>query len=275
MAQRNWQRTGTSYRVEWGGRPWELRVDGTSPGLRPCGAGSGGEFLCLRGIAATGRRGLGALGEASLLGSEQFRSRVEATYAPAGWGDLRVRACWCPSEDDAGMDLEVQVLASSVGDLKSLEVYEETVTDLDPSAAIRSALAWVIEARDRRSAGLSYDGREDDELLAAATTLPVPAPGVPISRPRVVSGPDPISGRSYLEFVHPDDVSRRIVETSQAGQEAGPVGRLRHALLGHDLEKGVVIRGRLRGLWMAADVVEQQLGESYSRFLDAPLPLGI
>jgi hypothetical protein len=68
---------------------------------------------------------------------------------------------------------------------------------------------------------------------------------------------------SYLEFVHPDDRS--------PNERPPRSGWTRHSLFGHDLEKGVVLRGRLRGIWLAdASDAASQL----DRFLHEPLPLG-
>jgi hypothetical protein len=68
---------------------------------------------------------------------------------------------------------------------------------------------------------------------------------------------------TYLELVHPDD---------RSPNESPPrPGWLRHSLFGHDLEKGVVLRGRLRGIWLA-DTTEA--ASRLDRFLREPLPLG-
>ena len=98
--------------------------------------------------------------------------------------------------------------------------------------------------------------------FAALTTGP---PG-PVADPWLA----PRSGRegwTYAEFVHPHDVSRRIHEGKL------PFTATRYGLLGYDLERGVVLRARLRGLWLpkasAFDDAQRQLDE----FLGAPLPL--
>jgi hypothetical protein len=72
-----------------------------------------------------------------------------------------------------------------------------------------------------------------------------------------------VGAPTYVEFVHPDDRS--------PNEGAPRAGWVRHSLFGHDLEKGVVLRGRLRAIWLAdaADAASQ-----LDRFLRAPLPLG-
>ena len=59
---------------------------------------------------------------ATLVSVERYRARVQATFAPPGWGGLTVRAAWSPSCGGAGVDLEVQASASSVGLLRDVEV---------------------------------------------------------------------------------------------------------------------------------------------------------
>jgi len=82
--------------------------------------------------------------------------------------------------------------------------------------------------------------------------------------PWIASTPDPRSG-TYIDLAHPDDVGRRIVD---------PAGRwVVNALFGHDLERGVVLRGRLRGLWCRGAQPELLAQEALARFLAEPLPL--
>jgi hypothetical protein len=70
-------------------------------------------------------------------------------------------------------------------------------------------------------------------------------------------------------------VARRII--------SGPVGEafsigstvsVRHALFGHDLEKGVILLGRLRGLWIRSEAPEHDTLALLDEFLRDPLPLG-
>jgi hypothetical protein len=124
---------------------------------------------------------------------------------------------------------------------------------------------------------LSYDGREPD--LRRLTTLPPRRDA--FLCPRLVStdhgdraeagqeagSPSPL----YAEIVHPDDISRRIRE---GGRTMASARTTRYALFGHDLEKGVVLRGRLRGIWLQADDGKQAAFDELEKFLEEPLPLG-
>jgi hypothetical protein len=249
---REWIGDGPGFSIEWGGRTWTLNVEGPVPGLR---AGEIGPVLGLEGIAATGRWDRDVLSGASLLGVERRFGRVEATYAPTDWGRMFVRAAWGPSGED-GVDLEVQLHALSVDELKAVEVkLLSTLAELPPIGSLRS-----VAPRDARAAILSYDGREAD--LAALHTGPPGEDIGPWLAPR--SG---IEGWTYVEIVHPDDLSRRVHEGKL------PFTAARTGLFGHDLERGVVLRGRVRGLWFPKDRAFTGARDQYDSFLREPPPL--
>jgi hypothetical protein len=222
-----------------------------------------GPLLGLEGVAAVGRWSPDALSGATLAGFERRFDRVEATYAPPDWGELAVRAAWSPSGDD-GVDLEIQVSPLSVGALKALEVRLASILP-EPQASSRRR-RWV-EPRDARSAALSYDGREAD--VRGLTTLPPIDETSPLA-PRVLPGPWG-DGWSYIEMVHPDDAARRITE---AGKPTSLGHTTRYGLFGHDLERGVVLRGRLRGLWTRSPTAREDALGLYEEFLSLPPPLG-
>ena len=259
---RAWEARGAGYELEWGGRTWSLTVDTPAPGLRS-EEPHAGPLLGLDGIAAAGRRAPLALSGATLVGCGRRFERIEATFAPLGWGGLTVRAAWSPCASD-GVDLELQVSAVSVDELKALEVLTVSRLPDPPASKPNARLKHWVEPRDARSAALSYDGREPD--LRDWTTLPI-AMDEPLA-PRVV----PLGGSSYVELVHPDDAARRIVATSRLSQLGHTT---RYGLFGHDLEKGVVLRARLRGHWIRVENPQEEARQLYSRFLHEPPPLGM
>jgi hypothetical protein len=246
-----WGRSGNDFTIIWAGQPWTLRAGGDRPGLY---RESVGPLLGLEGIAARGRRDCKALGRASLIGTEERLGRVEATYLPLGWGELTVRASWAPADAEA-IDLEVEVKARSVGQLKAVEIL--TVNQVGREQPRERA--WRVWPRDARCASLTYDGREPD--LSGFTTVP---PGPLSVHPPWLAPCDACPGWSYLALAHPDDVSRRLTD--------GPI-IVRDALFGHDLERGVVLRGRLRGVWLPAPVALEAAQAQFERFLAQPLPL--
>lgn len=245
--------------LRWGGSIWNLDHPDGRMGLRPA-EGSEHRLLSLEGLAASGRREDGVFNAEALVGVELLHSRMYATFAPKGWHGLTIRAAWGPARDGEGLDLEIQAITSSVGELEKLEV----IVGSTWSAGVAEAPSVIVEPRDRRSASLSYDGRETIETLRRLTTRPIA--GSELSAFPPISARVDGAGR-YLEMVHHHDVARRWVE--KAGDK---VVASRCALFGFDLEKGVVLRGRLRGVWVGDSDDSQN---HHQKFLSEPPPLGV
>jgi hypothetical protein len=194
----------------------------------------------------------------------------------ADWGGLALRASWSLVPEIEGIDLEVQVLADSVDFLKGLEVQVGTSLD-DPNrpGRDRSAAELMVEPRDREAAALSYDGREPLEVLRSLSTLPIPARTGDGFVPRVIETPWLGAELRYVEFVHPDDVARRWTERRIRADGLPAMGvAVGHGLFGHDLEKGVLLRARLRGRWRRGEIGRDELDAQFREFREGPLPLG-
>jgi hypothetical protein len=273
VPESHWEQSGPGFTLLWGGRLWVLKLDESEPGLRCDGDGASAKLLSLSVLRAAGQFDFGAFSPSTLTGFELHRDRVEATFAPSDWGGLTVRAAWSPAGVDA-VDLEVQASATSVGVLFGLEV-EVASHWMELLGVPAAALAWQVEPRDRRSAASSYDGREPAGVLRGMTTLPVADLSRASCRPRLFAIPttaDP--GLNYVEMVQPNDVARRII-VEPAGQLPSHRSSItRYALFGHDLEKGVVLRARLRGCWIRSQTPEDDARRLYDAFLQEPPPLG-
>src|SRR5262249_15860725 len=140
------------------------------------------------------------------------------------------------------------VSASSVDELTAVEVF--VCTTHPTEAGLGDAeFAIRVDPRNARSAGLSYDGREPPSVLRRLTTGPIANPDKPQFDHTGAFGPEMLPGERYLQLAHPQDVARRILRTTNPGSKAEPSLVVRYGLFGHDLEKGVVVRGRLRGIW--------------------------
>lgn len=256
----SWDSSKEKRALRWGGSLWNLDHPDGRMGLRPADGSAAHRLLSLEGLAATGRREDGVFNRDSLVGVELLHSRMYATYAPKGWHGLTIRAAWGPAREGGGLDLEIQATTTSVGELEKLEIIVGSTWS--PIAADPAEV--IVEPRDRRSASLSYDGRETIETLRRLTTRPIAGSEASAFPP--ITAQVEGAGR-YLELVHPHDVSRRWVEKVGDKTVAS-----RCALFGFDLEKGVVLRGRLRAVWLDdADKPE----DHRQRFLDEPLPLGV
>ena len=255
-----WRRDGDAYVIDWAGTTWRLAVDEGRVGLRR--EGSRGLFLALTGLAAQGRREDGVFRDGV---AEIVHGRLAASFEPEGWHDLSVRAAWGRSQDGRGIDLEVQASAASVGRLRQLEILVATDPEGSAGAPLHRA---TVEPRDRLTAASSYDGRESIETLQRLTTLAIPARDA-IRYPSVGWTAEELGGnQAYLEMVHPDDVARRIRQDSRGYLS------VRYALFGYDLERGVVLRARFRGLFFPVALPDaDREAEERTRFLSEPPPL--
>jgi hypothetical protein len=229
--------SGGEFHLDWAGRSWTLKLDEPCPGLHCASDRSEQKLLALAGLARSGRLDENAFHAGTLAGIERWRERVQATFAPPGWGGLRVRAAWGPLPRGEAIDLEIQAAASSVGELREFEV------------AVLSRLAGP---------GASQAG--------------MPRALYP---PLVVAPPGGEAGEYYVEMARPGDVTRRFFdERVESGSAPAFVLRAHYALFGHDLEKGVVLRARLRGLWLRSAAPEVDALARYREFLTEPPPLG-
>jgi hypothetical protein len=271
VSQRMWRKTASGFTIPWGGHDWTLRVDAERPGLRPINL-LHGSMLALEGVAVPGRTDPRVLSGETLSKVEMVRSRIEATYTPVDWSGLSVRASWSPTPEGQGIDLEIQVSAASVGELRAVEVIVASrfLGLRDPTS--EAAALWV-QARDPRSAALCFDGREPASELSRLTVLPIPEKPVPEAT--LTFSPWRETPRSYLEMAHPQDVARRVT----LGKGALPpspgfsIG-VRYGLFGHDIEKGVILRGRLRGWWLPGGTTAESCRDLLQQFHAMPLPLG-
>ncbi len=273
MLQRKWQGSGLEYTIPWGNQSWTLELRDDHPGLRTANR-PGDRLLALGGIATVGRCDSNAISAKSLVKVEALADRLEATYVVSRLGGLEVRACWSPTSGYDGIDLQVQVSASSVGELRGLEAIVFSCINVPCASPDEPRSIWV-QPRDSRSARFSYDGRVPAADLRRLTTMPL-ADFIESGRSQVTAlGPGSDFDWRYLEMVHPHDVARRIFLGQSPADPAIAGGlHIRYALFGHDLEKGVIIRARIRGLWISGDDIAVVTPVAARDFLETPLPLG-
>jgi hypothetical protein len=73
---------------------------------------------------------------------------------------------------------------------------------------------------------------------------------------------------AYVEMIHPHDLLSWTADSAASGAV------LTHDLFDEQLEKGVILRARLRGVFAAGDVEAEALAtDAYHAFLAEPLPL--
>lgn len=123
----------------------------------------------------------------------------------------------------------------------------------------------AVFPRDAQAARLSYDGRCPE----LGTMLCGPTGVAPLVVWRLPGGEV-----SYLEMCHVQDAARLVLGRPAGGaswRTAPLLGEF--GLFGQDLEKGVILRGRLRGVWLARQADLEVARELFHRFLEEPPPL--
>ncbi|MGO9464564.1 MAG: hypothetical protein ACLQIB_41875 [Isosphaeraceae bacterium] len=274
MVDHNWRGTGPEFSLDFRSVSLSLNVEHAHPGLELANGPGKARLLALEGLTQAGRCDPLAFGAHSLAGWDTARGRLAATYVPTGWGGLAIRATWAPMSGGDGIDLEIQAWADSTANLRDVEVgvsSEWARQDCDFSPALASR----VESRDAQSAAHSYDGREPPAVLSSLTTLPMAASWASALGPVVAAVPGAGRPVHYVEMVQPDDVARRITGMPADQRTASQlVLSVRYGLLGHDIEKGVVLRARMRGQWIESESPQDEARELWRLFLREPLPLG-
>lgn len=221
-----------------------VRLDGPSPGLeRPASAGA--EAATTRLLAIQ----LGRARSAEGISAHVREGDLVATFEETPDSLLRVQAYWRTGWAAgvagvlAGVDLEVSVQTS--------------LLDNDPRLTTESRLppaeVW------------SLVGDTWQQLTPGKSPLVLgPESGTSAILCRF-AGEQP----SYFEMTHPADFRRLGMEV-----EWGTSGiRIDRALFGHDLEKGVILRSRIRGGLVPRASDQTVARRAWQAFIASPLPL--
>jgi hypothetical protein len=175
-----------------------------------------------------------------------------ATYAETAARQFRAQVYWRNSEQ--ATDDEV---AATVELILSVQT---SLLDSDPTISVGSLLA-VSEAHrlsDADSADFKPCGAEAQEIAFEPAT----GPGCFLFRQQ--------SSPSYVEMVHPADFRQATLTF-----HGSPVGKfaLAHRLFHRRLEKGVILRSRLRGVFVPHDRDMELAAAEYRRFAASEPPL--
>jgi hypothetical protein len=144
---------------------------------------------------------------------------------------------------------------------------------------IVSVRTELLESRPELTVRSSIPSREILRLASTDSGQFAPVPNV-ATVPLVVNrdaGPGclvfrfPEIGLSYGEMVHPADFERSNLKRATAHDAAIEV---RHRLFAERLEKGVILRARVRGVWVDGAEDTRQVAACYAAFAAAEPPLG-
>jgi hypothetical protein len=191
---------------------------------------------------------------------------------------VRLQIYWSTAR---ARQIDMEVLATTVHEFGKLEVVtwsslpaKETTARseclvrvsaergrwIDVCEAPRVGADWMVVPRDRDAAALTLDGRSpslDESILTP-----------PFHSPIVCYRPAGQSW-SYVEMTHPDDCVR-IIAQCERGKVSWGFG-----LFGLDIEKGVILRGRVRGAFIPRRRDTDQATRLFRQFVAEPPHLSV
>ncbi|MCY2988170.1 MAG: hypothetical protein NTY19_09945 [Planctomycetota bacterium] len=186
-----------------------------------------------------------------LLDSYVRGNDLIACYAPWPQREVGPQLCWrCIDQADlaaVGLELIISV--------------QTDLLDTDPGLTIGSEVpqgtVWRLVAADKpQFERITFP----DEPLAS---YPTRQPAVLLYRPADV-------GCSFVEMIHPSDFAGAVLAAPPQGA-GGYFSSFR--LFDERLEKGVIRRGRLQGLFVARDGDQETAWNCYRRFAASEIPL--
>jgi hypothetical protein len=174
-----------------------------------------------------------------------------ATYAESAQRAMRVQVYWrCQSQIDwLSIDLQVSVQTDCLG----VATPVVACSQLELVEALR-----LVDAPTARYGSVALGAN-------AQQLTPQDGAGCLILRL-------PDSEWSYAEMIHSADFQQgqfSLVDSAAGNRRAC----LEHRLFPGTLEKGVILRARIRGLFVARDDDCRRVADDYQQFLRSPLPL--
>ncbi len=195
-----------------------------------------------------------SLPEAHVRGEDLVAAYQQTAYQQTAGRPLRVEALWRamrPAEEEfmVGVELVVSVRTDAA--------------QSRPELAVQTRLAAGETLRLRDADALDY------RRLSPGPEAPLnvrPADGAGCLLFRLPGG-----RLSYAQMVHPADFQRD--ELTADPEDASPVC-LRHHLFGEPLEKGVILRARVRGVFLPREDDRRRAAACYLAFAASEPPLG-
>lgn len=279
-----WQIAADAYRLNHSGFRASVALRGPAPGLRKLSLTWGddtlkwpGPVLGVHSIEVAGKPPF-PVGFAATRPDHRLRANLldvqldETSRCP-----VRLQVYWSAAR---ARQIDLEVLATTVHEFAKLEVLtrstapvKETLARseclirssadrrwIDVREASRVGAEWLVIPRDRDAAALALDGRSprlDESILAP-----------PFHSPIVCYRP---AGRSwsYVEMTHPADCVRIIAQCERASVSWG------FGLFGLDIEKGVILRGRVRAAFIPRHRDTDQATRLFRQFVAEPPHLSV
>ncbi len=280
-----WRLAPDGYHLRGDGLSAVLPLRGPTPGLRRLAVARGsrparwpGPILAVQSVQAADRPAF-PVGFAATRPEHRLRTNlIDLDLAATERCPLRVHLYWSAA---ATNQIDFEALVTTLHEFERLEVQtrSESVAKslsasaelfvraagapgrwLDVCAALRAGFDHLVLARDRNAAHLSLDGRPpglDRTMLAGRFAAPLIC-----YRPAGQSW-------SYVEMSHPDDCVRVIIVRRRDAVAWS------FSLFGLDIEKGVILRGRVRGAVVARQGDLRRAEWLYRQFTAEPPHLSV
>lgn len=188
-----------------------------------------------------------------------------ATYPQTESRPMRVQVYWrvdpstAPSLPWMAVDVQISVQTSLLG----------IPTPLSTFSRVAASEVWRLVDADRGA----FQALEPPSLGAARDSIQIS----PTEGPSCLLFRQAGADWSYAEMIHRADFQRDELTASSGPPASGDLPGAwlgyRHHLFPESLEKGVIIRSRLRGAFLPRQDDQRHLAECYAAFLDAPPPL--
>jgi hypothetical protein len=174
-----------------------------------------------------------------------------ATYPQSLDRAMRVQVYWRVDLHLSwlAIDLQVSVQTDELGIATPVVAFSQLAT---------AELERLVDAANATFASVSLEPGRLNQLI------PQDGPGCLVFHP-------PASPWCYAEMIHAADFQQdQLGVHESAGQRRAT---LEHRLFPGTLEKGVIVRARIRGLFLEEPDAARHVAEDYQHFLRSPLPL--
>jgi hypothetical protein len=182
-----------------------------------------------------------------------------AIYSERPDRPFRAQICWRLIGSQYGGESLVEL--PHVAALELILSIQTSLLDSDPAVEVETELA----ARQASQLADTASARFNDVPTLVTATMLSPDTGAGCFR-------FPLAGRQlvYIEMIHPADFHRATL--APRGTNPMAIG-LAHRLFPQRLEKGVILRSRLRGFFAPAEVANSAVARAYQEFAASEPPL--
>jgi hypothetical protein len=255
-----WQIEGHVARLESDNLRAEVNVLDPASGLK---------ILAAEGVIVSGTRifrvGLPDTAQNSVIDFFARGNDLVAIYSETAEHPFRAQIYWriVPSAITQSSGRSLDRATRSIAALELILSIQTNLLDADPTLTVETNLAaiQVSQLVDSQTECLT------DLHVADSPAVLSPACGLGCFHFRLTDSP-----LAYTEIVHPADFHRSTLERSAADSNAF---RLSHQLFAQRLEKGVILRSRIRGFFTPNDADPGLIALAYQDFATSDPPLTV